>query len=525
MSLDITYSEKEIVTMFHSLEALEDVATLLDLSSYKFLEYVIFITKDSEKYNEIRIPKKNNNGETRLIQEPNPQLKIIQHKLLQILNVIYKPKCPVHGFTCGRSIVTNSKAHAKKKYVLNLDLKDFFPSIHFGRVRGMFMSIPYNLNDRVATILAQICCSPNGLPQGAPTSPIISNMICAKLDSQLRYYAKSHFCIYTRYADDISLSCTLKSFPSGIASVVFSGNDRELVLHDQFENIINKNGFKVNHSKTRLQTKDRRQEVTGLVVNEKVNVNRKYIRQVRAILHAMEKFGYDKAENEHFSIYSAKKKIKPYQKKTSLQRVIKGKIEFIGMVRGREDSIFIKLNNKACKLEISSGLERTYFKHIETLENEMLNLIKHGESDTVEFKEGACYNAHTRNKDNNMINNILKSIAAFLNSKPSGTLLIGVKDDHEIVGVEREYEVANPQKSNWDGYCLYLTDKINSSLSRNVYTNYKIDKQSINGKDVCIIKTFKLDNPIYFNNKLYIRDNNKTYSLENEELTEYIMNF
>src|SRR5690606_8958560 len=128
---------------------------------------------------------------------PTESLKIIQQKLNQVLQLVYKPKLSTHGFVNNRSIVTNADAHIKKKkhrYILNVDIKDFFPSINFGRVRGMFMAPPYNQPEHVATVLAQICCSNNELPQGAPTSPIVSNMICAQMDSQLQQLAKPHRC-------------------------------------------------------------------------------------------------------------------------------------------------------------------------------------------------------------------------------------------------------------------------------------------------------------------------------------------
>ena len=99
-------------------------------------------------------------------------------------------KSSSHGFVFGRSIATNSKRHVRKKFVLNLDLEDFCPTINFGRVRGLFMSFPFHFNAEVATLLAQICTFDNHLPQGAPTSPIISNFICSKLDSEMSRFSK-----------------------------------------------------------------------------------------------------------------------------------------------------------------------------------------------------------------------------------------------------------------------------------------------------------------------------------------------
>jgi RNA-directed DNA polymerase len=194
------------------------------------LEYTIYVLPESEKYRSFRIPKKRKDAGKRVIQEPIPNLKIIQQKLLHVLQLVYNPKPSVHGFRQGKSIVTNAENHVKRRYVFNLDLKDFFPSIHFGRVH--FRAHPYNLNYKVATVLAQICSQPTGLPQGAPTSPIVSNMLCARMDSQLQTLAKRHYCYYTRYADDLTFSTSRRKFPAALAAVVTDDyNDPQKLDH------------------------------------------------------------------------------------------------------------------------------------------------------------------------------------------------------------------------------------------------------------------------------------------------------
>ena len=117
---------------------------------------------------------------------------------------------PVHGFVKNKSVLSNAKQHLKKKYILNLDLKNFYGSINFGRVRGLFMSKPFNMGDRAATIIAQICCDNDSLPQGACTSPIISNFIMSRLDKELIQFAKNTHTTYTRYADDMLISSITK---------------------------------------------------------------------------------------------------------------------------------------------------------------------------------------------------------------------------------------------------------------------------------------------------------------------------
>ncbi|MDJ0581105.1 reverse transcriptase domain-containing protein, partial [Crocosphaera sp.] len=209
------------------------------------------------------------------------------------------------------------------------------------RVRGLFMASPYGLNPDVATVLAQICCHNNQLPQGAPTSPIVTNMICAKMDSQLQRLAKQYKATYTRYADDITFSTTLPKFPQTLAYIVTEEDKDKLVLGDTLLNIIIENGFKVNEQKIRLQTRGNHQSVTGLTTNEFPNVDRNYVRKIRAMLHAWAKFGLEAAEKEYQEKYDNKGR-SSIKSKPTFQQVLRGKIEFIGMVKGKDDSIYLK---------------------------------------------------------------------------------------------------------------------------------------------------------------------------------------
>lgn len=291
------------------------------------------------RYRTFRLPKKT--GGYRIIYSPNNSLGIIQRKLSQVLYAVYKPKPSVHGFATSRSIITNAKAHVAKQFVLNIDIKNFFDSINFGRVRGLFIGNPYQLDEKVATVLAQICCFDNKLPQGAPTSPIISNLICAKLDSELQRFSQKNGLFYTRYADDITFSSNRKKVPS---SLVYYDNKEQskIVLGEEIKSIIEKNGFTINTAKVRLQCKTQRQVVTGLTVNKTVNVNRKYIRNIKATLHAWEKYGLE-AVSETYRTKYAKKRTLIGKPPASFLDSLRGKIEFVGSVRGKEDKLYHKL--------------------------------------------------------------------------------------------------------------------------------------------------------------------------------------
>lgn len=156
----------------------------------------------SQMYQQFSIAK--GTGKVRLITAPDRRLKMLQQKLLPLLDQLYRVRSPVHGFVPNRSVKTNAESHRSRRFVINLDLKDFFPSITENRIQGLLSAL--GLNYRVAEIIARLSCFGSRLPQGAPTSPTLSNMICYRLDTDLMQVAKGARAIYTRYADDITFS-------------------------------------------------------------------------------------------------------------------------------------------------------------------------------------------------------------------------------------------------------------------------------------------------------------------------------
>ncbi|NKA92042.1 RNA-directed DNA polymerase [Ralstonia solanacearum] len=187
--------------------------------------------------------------------------------------------------------MSNARAHVTRRYVFNVDLHDFFGTINFGRVRGFFLKDRnFSLQPKVATVLAQIACYENKLPQGSPCSPVISNLIGHMLDIALVQLAAVSGCTYTRYADDLTFSSNKPTFPIQIARQIDKSADK-WAPGRSLERIVTKAGFTFNDKKTRMQYRDSRQEVTGLVVNRKINSPAIYRNTVRAMVDSALKRG------------------------------------------------------------------------------------------------------------------------------------------------------------------------------------------------------------------------------------------
>jgi retron-type reverse transcriptase len=274
------------------LERLKDVKNINEFAPLlgfqpKMLSYILYKMPNVEKcYETFTIPKKN--GCLRIINSPNKKLKLLQRRLAILLYDCYDEIAKnrketiklSHGFRRKCSIFTNSRNHCKKRYVFNIDLKDFFPSINFGRVRGYFINDNnFRLNEKIATIIAQIACFENQLPQGSPVSPIISNLIGNILDVKLLKLSKEVKCYYSRYADDLTFSTNNKQFPNSIAFE----NDAHWIIGEKLKTIIEDSGFKINETKLTMQYKNSRQTCVGLVINKKVNVKQEYYRKIRAM--------------------------------------------------------------------------------------------------------------------------------------------------------------------------------------------------------------------------------------------------
>jgi RNA-directed DNA polymerase len=278
--------------IFHEGKELAE-AMGISLSQLRFLAFSRRVSTVSH-YVRFQIPKKT--GGVRAISAPLPRLKQAQQWILDNIleQVVLHPSA--HGFRRGRSIVTNAQPHVAAQVVINLDLQDFFPSISYQRVKGIFSSLGYS--EAVATILGLLCTEPNitqveldnrnyyiaqgvrHLPQGAPCSPALTNILCRRLDRRLNGLATSRGFVYTRYADDLTFSTTDQDRLKDIGNIMKGVGS--IVVHE---------GLQIHPDKTRVLRPAQHQEVTGIVVNKQLNVDRATLQKFRATLYQIEKDG------------------------------------------------------------------------------------------------------------------------------------------------------------------------------------------------------------------------------------------
>jgi retron-type reverse transcriptase len=341
--------ENEIIIRWSLIHDINDFISLLNyINTFVFCNHKIQFNStnlislsniyNKSRFRNFRIRTKN---KTRIINAPsgrefNQLLKCIG----VILNLLYTPHSSAKGYINGLSIKDNAVNHTAKKYVFNTDIVSFFDNIN----QRIFIKYIEKLNSKngniftlflLQNLIANLCFYYNDasimLPQGAPTSPVISNIICQSLDEELYELSRTYYAHYSRYADDITFSSNSKFF-------LYECFIKEL------DKILNKYGFQRNLKKTRLQGNNSRQEVTGLIVNEKINVNKKYIKELRMLLYYWETYG----EIKSYELYKKYKIIKEprfnYGRyETTIESVIKGKLAYLKMIKGDDDIVYRKL--------------------------------------------------------------------------------------------------------------------------------------------------------------------------------------
>lgn len=531
------------------MKNLKDIKTRDELADYigvsrKKLSYILFIKKTENLYESFDIPKKS--GGSRSINAPKEELKQIQKKLADIFYE-YEEKIAAenkinkkisHAFEKEKSFITNAKIHRNKRFIINVDLHNFFDSFHFGRIRGYFIKNKnYELTKEVATTIAQIVCYKGKLPQGAPSSPIITNMICNIFDMRLLNLSRKYKMNYTRYADDLT----------------FSTNDKNFLVkkRDFFDDLlkeINKAGFNINSKKTRIQYKGSHQEVTGIVVNKKLNVDRNYYKKTRAMAQQLYKTGKFFIDND------MKEKINQ----------LEGRFSFINQL----DKYNNQLDGEKHNFEKLNGREKTYSKFLfykyffanskpiiltegktdilylkaalKNLYKQYPNLIKKNEDEQFEYKisflkrnkrleyflnisvDGA--NALKNivkfysEKNNKEYFNYMKSLKNISGRNPLNSVILlydnEISDSRKpisdlIKNNKKEIDIELLKNKNW----VYLKDNLYVMVTPLIDNNDESDIEMLFDKDIQNIeiegrrfdKTGKKDKKEYFNKDIFSR--------------------
>ncbi|ARA93103.1 hypothetical protein AWN76_007970 [Rhodothermaceae bacterium RA] len=343
------------------------VATLLSTQSDNpvpedLIRHLVGSKNRKRHYHTVEIPKRR--GGVRTLTVPSDTMKWVQRGLLQVLTHLFpRHRCAV-GFERGESPLTHARHHVRKRFVYVVDIEDFFPSITWARIYGMLQAYPFELPPHAARVLANLATYDGALPQGAPSSPILANLLCRKLDSRLFKWARTNGYQYSRYADDLAFSTNKNEFPV---------SDRKFI-----EQVIQEEGFSINAEKSRLMPYSRRQMVTGLIVNKKPNLPRSYVRGLRALLHNVERHGWESQVGRtpvfkrayEWTLYRDKKMspekllgiqldqifydhlvhptavLHKARDVASLQRVVQGRIAYLGLVRGKDCPIYQRMRDQ-----------------------------------------------------------------------------------------------------------------------------------------------------------------------------------
>ncbi len=337
---------------FLSIQNQEDLINLLNLSQSDLLSII------NNEYHQFEV--RNRKGGTRKVQAPNERLKAIQDELLIYLNSIQVTKfndLQPHSFAYtktisnkqpnkrSKNIVSNAQLHVRKKLVVNIDIMNFFNSIENSHLQTLFKNYPYYFDDQVSDLLIKIVSKDNKLPVGAPTSPIISNMVMLKVDQELMNIPNV---TYSRFSDDITFSTNR-----------FEKNEAQLLINHAKETLT-QYGFHLNPKKVKIMRNTDQQLVTGLIVNEKVNVPRSYIRSIKAIMHNVHIKGWDVAAIDYYNKNGRRSYFKNISNeficsnyslgyyyshfiKYHFQASLSGMINHVGYIRGKKDEVFLNL--------------------------------------------------------------------------------------------------------------------------------------------------------------------------------------
>ena len=436
------------------------------------LNYFCHPARNARHYRVFAIPKKS--GGVREISAPVKMLKSFQTYTNVLLQALYEPTSAAMGFVPGRNVVDNAAKHVGMNYVLNLDLKDFFPSIPQARVWGALMSKAIGFNQDVASAVAGLCCTemdfydgvpvfstlnlPEGvvsekrnvLPQGAPTSPILTNIVARNLDRQLMHLAARFGLNYTRYVDDITFSSMHNVYQE----------DSEFMR--ELRRIVAEQNFTINEKKTRLQKKGSRQEVTGLIVSNRVNVTREYVRGIGSLLFIWERYGYDSAFARFLQHYTPKTYRISFP---SMERVLLGKLMYLKMVKGEDSPVWQRLQGRFDKLcserpEKQSDINYVAAYTLSAFEKQFSTVVSFFTRELTRRREAEpliSYGASFRRGDEDIVMSVSKSCKKLIAA--------AIDDEKALSELKKKLYVTYCKRGDWP-YWLVM-----KSRPRNVYAS------------------------------------------------------
>jgi RNA-directed DNA polymerase len=359
-------------TTLSDFQTRNDVAIFLGISNAK-LRYFLYAKNRETQYYQFRLIKKS--GGFRTISAPLSELKVYQKRFADLFLDEFQPKQCVFGFLKEKSNVDNAKKHLRKREVLNIDLKDFFDSINFGRVRGVLMAEPNNMGKEAATVIADLLCFNKKLPQGSPCSPILTNMICTFLDKRiLKLISNSGIPVtYTRYADDLSFSSS-----RNLPSILLNYTSGSFQISEKLETCIRECGFEIQHKKVRIAKKYARQEVTGIIVNEKLNVEKNYIKELRGLLYYSLKFDQISVARKYIEKNNLTARFANHTDEYILRwfrLFLMGRINYLLRVRGKSDRISLRFAAEFNKLYCTQTFNTTRLDRINWLSQECVYVV------------------------------------------------------------------------------------------------------------------------------------------------------
>ena len=419
-----------------------DLAALIGIPS-DLLTKRAFVITQSILYTQTLHRKRN--GNVRVVHAPLWPLKFIQKRISELLEEIYKPSSRANGFIKQRGIRRNASAHAGKRLILNVDIADYFASIHFGRIRGRLMAAPYNLTTDVATTIARLCTLDGNLPIGSPSSPILANIVSSKLDYVLTVLARERGCFYTRYADYITFSTDRRRFPSDLVELPLGQTSGRATAGSSLLEAFHSNGFLLNEQKTRVLGPNDSQEVCGVICNRGLSPRKPLRRKIRAMLHAWRKFGRGEAEREWKEKFN-------WRGASSFERSLRGRIEFFIHIRGDDDSTVQKIVDQYNALpdRLLKAITYNYVGGWKDNLKKRVCVVEAGDDDALEYKQGTGFvisegyiltNAHVVVHEGNALPQIAIRFP--------GHLLVDI--DAEIVHLDqsRDFAVLKPKDDDW----------------------------------------------------------------------------